>query len=231
MNEIIEVEGLKKVFGNGDSATQVLKGLSFSVEEGQFVSIMGPSGCGKSTLLYLLGGLDKATEGKISLMGNDISKMNDRKLSALRCKKVGFVFQFYNLVQNLTVEENIMLPLKMMKSKERKEQNADNIDEMLELVDLSDKKKYYPNQLSGGQQQRVAIARAVIANPSVILADEPTGNLDSQNGIVVMEMFKKINQMKNITIVQVTHDEEKVKYGNRLIRLFDGKICEDKILE
>lgn len=226
MKSVINAKGIKKTFGNGTNKNPVLKGVEFSIKKGQFVSIMGPSGCGKSTLLYLLGGLDKPTEGQVLLMDKDINKMRDRKLSSFRRQELGFVFQFYNLVQNLTVEENIMLPIKMMRAKERKD-NYDDIKDILELVDLVGKEKYYPSQLSGGQQQRVAIARAVITNPSIILADEPTGNLDHKNGIAVMEMFKRINKEKKITIVQVTHDEEKVCYGNRLIRLLDGEICED----
>ena len=226
MSSVITDKGIKKTFGNGTNKNTVLKGIDFLIEEGQFVSIMGPSGCGKSTLLYLLGGLDKPTDGQILLMDKDINKMSDSKLSSFRRQELGFVFQFYNLVQNLTVEENILLPIKMMRAKERKD-NYDKLEDILELVDLVGKEKYYPSQLSGGQQQRVAIARAVITNPSIILADEPTGNLDHKNGIAVMEMFKRINKERNITIVQVTHDEEKVCYGNRLIRLLDGEICED----
>mgnify|MGYP001860694418 CR=1 FL=1 len=226
MSSVITAKGIKKTFGNGTNKNTVLKGIDFLIEEGQFVSIMGPSGCGKSTLLYLLGGLDKPTDGQILLMDKDINKMSDSKLSSFRRQELGFVFQFYNLVQNLTVEENILLPIKMMRAKERKD-NYDKLEDILELVDLVGKEKYYPSQLSGGQQQRVAIARAVITNPSIILADEPTGNLDHKNGIAVMEMFKRINKERNITIVQVTHDEEKVCYGNRLIRLLDGEICED----
>lgn len=226
MSSVITAKGIKKTFGNGTNKNTVLKGIDFLIEEGQFVSIMGPSGCGKSTLLYLLGGLDKPTDGQVYLRDKDINKMSDSKLSSFRRQELGFVFQFYNLVQNLTVEENILLPIKMMRAKERKD-NYDKLEDILELVDLVGKEKYYPSQLSGGQQQRVAIARAVITNPSIILADEPTGNLDNKNGIAVMEMFKRINKERNITIVQVTHDEEKVCYGNRLIRLLDGEICED----
>lgn len=227
MDTLIEVKNLKKQFGDGTNISYVLKGLDFSVKEGEFVSIMGASGGGKSTLLYLLGGLDKPTEGEVLVMGNNLSQLSDSRMSALRRQEIGFVFQFYNLVQNLTVEENIMLPIKMMKGKERQEKDINDLQEIMELVDIVDIRKKHPNQLSGGQQQRAAIARAVMTNPSIILADEPTGNLDSKNGTVVMELFKTINQTKNITIVQVTHDEEKVYYGSRLIRLSDGKIVED----
>ncbi len=220
--KIIEVIGLKKSFRNRFNTTNILNGINFTVDKGEFVSIMGASGCGKSTLLYLLGGLDTPSEGIVSVMGNNLSLMSDKNMSKFRNKEIGFVFQFYNLVQNLTVEENILLPLKMMKNKDRSEFN-----EIVEIMGIRNILKKYPNQLSGGQQQRVAIARAVITKPNVILADEPTGNLDSSNGEAVMELFKKINQCKNITIIQVTHDEDKAEYGDRLIRLKDGRVVED----
>lgn len=220
--KIIEVIGLKKSFRNRFNTTNILNGINFTVDKGEFVSIMGASGCGKSTLLYLLGGLDTPSEGIVSVMGNNLSLMSDRNMSKFRNKEIGFVFQFYNLVQNLTVEENILLPLKMMKNKDRSEFN-----EIVEIMGIRNILRKYPNQLSGGQQQRVAIARAVITKPNVILADEPTGNLDSSNGEAVMELFKKINQCKNITIIQVTHDEDKAEYGDRLIRLKDGRVVED----
>ena len=218
--KIIEVIGLKKSFRNRFNTTNILNGINFTVDKGEFVSIMGASGCGKSTLLYLLGGLDTPSEGIVSVMGNNLSLMSDKNMSKFRNKEIGFVFQFYNLVQNLTVEENILLPLKMMKNKDRSEFN-----EIVEIMGIRNILRKYPNQLSGGQQQRVAIA--VITKPNVILADEPTGNLDSSNGEAVMELFKKINQCKNITIIQVTHDEDKAEYGDRLIRLKDGRVVED----
>lgn len=220
--KIIEVIGLKKSFRNRFNTTNILNGINFTVDKGEFVSIMGASGCGKSTLLYLLGGLDTPSEGIVSVMGNNLSLMSDKNMSKFRNKEIGFVFQFYNLVQNLTVEENILLPLKMMKNKDRSEFN-----EIVEIMGIRNILKKYPNQLSGSQQQRVAIARAVITKPNVILADEPTGNHDSSNGEAVMELFKKINQCKNITIIQVTHDEDKAEYGDRLIRLKDGRVVED----
>lgn len=220
--KIIEVIGLKKSFRNRFNTTNILNGINFTVDKGEFVSIMGASGCGKSTLLYLLGGLDTPSEGIVSVMGNNLSLMSDKNMSKFRNKEIGFVFQFYNLVQNLTVEENILLPLKMMKNKDHSEFN-----EIVEIMGIRNILRKYPNQLSGGQQQRVAIARAVITKPNVILADEPTGNLDSSNGEAVMELFKKINQCKNITIIQVTHDEDKAEYGDRLIRLKDGRVVED----
>jgi putative ABC transport system ATP-binding protein len=183
---------------------------------------MGPSGSGKSTLLYLVGGLDKPTKGKVLINGKDISKLSDNEMSKLRRRDIGFVFQFYNLVQNLTVEENIMLPVVM--NGEKESNYKERLDYILKTIGLEDKRKSLPKELSGGQQQRVSIARAVILNPSIIFADEPIGNLDSKSGKEVMELFKKINEEEHITILQVTHSEESAKYGNRIIRLKDGKI-------
>ncbi len=225
--EIIKAENLCKSFGTGDNITNVLKNVDITIEKGQFVSIMGPSGCGKSTLLYLLGGLDEPTSGNISILGQDINRIKDKEKSQLRRKEMGFIFQFYNLVQNLTVEENILLPIVMDGMKVDKYKNK--IDEILQIVGLSNKRKSFPSQLSGGQQQRVAIARAIIYEPSIIFADEQTGNLDSESSKTVMELFKEINNRLNITIVQVTHDEDTALYGNRLIRMLDGQIIEDNL--
>ena len=219
---IVEIQNLSKVFGSKDNQNQVLDAVSFEIEKGEFVSLMGASGSGKSTLLYLIGGLDKPTDGKICINDEDINKMKEKKLAALRRKDIGFVFQFYNLVQNLTVEENIMLPVIMDGKKEK--DYKDRLEKILKIIGLEDKRKFLPNQLSGGQQQRVSIARAIILSPSLILADEPIGNLDSKSGKEVMELFKTINKEEGITILQVTHSEEAAEYGNRIIRLRDGKI-------
>lgn len=226
MKKVIEIKNLCKSFGSGNNVTEVLKDITFDVEDGQFVSIMGPSGCGKSTLLYLMGGLDTPTSGKVLINNRDIEKLNDREISKIRRSDIGFVFQFYNLVHNLSVEENILLPIAM--SGQRVKRFNKKLDEILEIVGLSDKRKDIPSHLSGGQQQRVAIARAVITNPSIILADEPIGNLDSKSGERIMELFRHINHEYGITVIQVTHDESKTLYGNRLIRLYDGVIIEDK---
>lgn len=226
MKKVIEIKNLCKNFGAGNNVTKVLKDITFDVEDGQFVSIMGPSGCGKSTLLYLMGGLDTPTSGKVLINDRDIEKLNDREISKIRRSDIGFVFQFYNLVHNLSVEENILLPIAM--SGQSVKRFNKKLDEILEIVGLSDKRKDIPSHLSGGQQQRVAIARAVITNPSIILADEPIGNLDSKSGDRIMELFRDINHEYGITIIQVTHDESKTLYGNRLIRLYDGVIIEDK---
>lgn len=225
MKKIIEARNIVKDFGSGNTITHVLKDISFEVEQGEFLSIMGPSGCGKSTLLYLLGGLDEPTSGIIMINGKNPKDLNDQELSRIRRQEIGFVFQFYNLVHNLRVEENILLPI-VMAGKNPKEYEA-RLGEMLEIVGLQEKRKVIPSQLSGGQQQRVAIARAVMTNPSLILADEPIGNLDSVSGIRVMELFQAINRQYGITIVQVTHAPEMALYGTRVLRLKDGVVQAD----
>jgi putative ABC transport system ATP-binding protein len=219
---IIEVKDVCKVFGSKENSNTVLDNVSLNIEKGEFVSLMGESGSGKSTLLYLIGGLDKPTSGNIFIDGKDINAIKEKELAVLRRKDIGFVFQFYNLVQNLTVEENIMLPVIMDGRKEK--DYKERLEEILDIVGLKEKRKSLPNQLSGGQQQRVSIARAIILSPEVILADEPIGNLDSKSGEDVMNLFKTINKEEGITILQVTHSEESAKYGNRIIRLKDGKI-------
>ena len=219
---IIEVKDVCKVFGSKENSNTVLDNVSLNIEKGEFVSLMGESGSGKSTLLYLIGGLDKPTSGNIFIDGKDINVIKEKELAVLRRKDIGFVFQFYNLVQNLTVEENIMLPVIMDGRKEK--DYKERLEEILDIVGLKEKRKSLPNQLSGGQQQRVSIARAIILSPEVILADEPIGNPDSKSGEDVMNLFKTINKEEGITILQVTHSEESAKYGNRIIRLKDGKI-------
>ena len=206
MENIIEIKDVCKSFGGKDNRTQVLKNISLTVGRGEFVSLMGASGSGKSTLLYLLGGLDTPDSGEIFLDGKDISKMRDRELSILRREGAGFVFQFFNLVQDLTVEDNILLPLVMDGKSPKK--YCGRLDAVLETVGLSDKRKSYPYQLSGGQQQRCAVARAVIYEPKLLLADEPTGNLDSRSGREIMELFSRINKENGMTILMVTHSAE-----------------------
>jgi putative ABC transport system ATP-binding protein len=222
MENIIEINNICKSFGVKDNRTQVLKDISLTVGKGEFLSLMGASGSGKSTLLYLLGGLDTPDCGEIFLNGMDIAKMRDKEFSKLRRDGMGFVFQFFNLVQNLTVEDNILLPL-VMNGKEPKKYR-DRLASILETVGLSDKRKSYPNQLSGGQQQRCAIARAVIYEPQILLADEPTGNLDSKSGTEIMELFKRINRDNGITILMVTHSRECAAYSDKVITLCDGRI-------
>jgi len=219
---IVKVEKLKKVFGEKSNQITVLNDVSFEINEGEFVSLMGASGSGKSTLLYLIGGLDKPTEGKVLIDDKDINLLKEKDMAKLRRKDIGFVFQFYNLVQNLTVEENIMLPVVMDGKKEK--DYKERLDKILKIIGLEDKRKNLPNELSGGQQQRVSIARAIILSPKLLLADEPIGNLDSKSGDDIMKLFKKINKDEKITILQVTHSADAAKYGNRLINLKDGKI-------
>ena len=190
MENLVSVENVCKSFQDGK--VTVLNNINLEIKKGEFVSLMGASGSGKSTLLYLIGGLDKPTSGLIKISGQDINKMKDKELSNLRRKDIGFIFQFYNLVQNLTVEENILLPV-IMDGRNKKEYIKE-LDEILEIVGLTEKRKLLPSELSGGQQQRVAIARAVIMNPQIILADEATGNLDSKSGKDIMQLFKRINK-------------------------------------
>ena len=222
-NAMLEIKELRKVFTEDlGEPIEVLKNINLKVEEGEFVSLMGESGSGKSTLLYQIGALDTPTEGTILINGENIHKANDKQQSLFRRDNIGFVFQFYNLVPNLTVEENIILPAVMAK-KDRKEYE-ENLNYLLKTVGLVDKRNSLPKQLSGGQQQRVAIARALIMNPKLILADEPTGNLDSKSTQEIMELFQKINKEKNVTIIQVTHSEITAKYSSRIIYLKDGQI-------
>ena len=220
MNEnkyIIRAKDLHKTFGKGETAQVVLDGAQLDIEKGSFVSLMGESGTGKSTLLYLIGGLDRDFTGEITVSGQDISKLNDSKLSQLRSEKLGFVFQFYNLAANLNVEDNILLSLEM--SGKKLSDYKEKYEAILSITGLQDKKHSYPAQLSGGQQQRVAIARAVIGEPEIILADEPTGNLDAASGAEIMQLFKRLNQEKGITILQVTHSAEAASYSSRIVTL------------
>jgi len=221
MNTIIEVNNVSKTFGKNTNLNRVLDEACMYVSEGEFVSLMGASGSGKSTLLYLIGGLDRDYEGKISLCGQDIGSLNDKKLSDLRLKNIGFVFQFYNLVMNLTVEDNILLPQTM--NGRSKSSLKEELNEILEITGLTEKRKAMPATLSGGQQQRVAIARAVMGSPAVILADEPTGNLDAKSSVEIMELFSKLNKEKGLTILQVTHSERCASYGTRIVKLENGK--------
>lgn len=219
----IEVKNLNKSFKLGkNDEVKVLKSLNFTVKKGSFLSIMGPSGCGKSTLLYLLGGLDNPTSGVININGRDISTLKEKEKAKMKRREVGFVFQFYNLVPNLTIEDNILLPL-LMDGKKIKNYKED-LNNILDLVGLKDKRKMTPRELSGGQQQRVAIARALLFKPDIILADEPIGNLDSKTGESIMELFRDINKKFGTTIVQVTHAESSAYYGDSILRLLDGEI-------
>lgn len=221
----VEVKNLIKSFYIGKEEVKVLKDLNFSVEKGDFISIMGPSGCGKSTLLYLLGGLDDQTSGSIIINGKDISKLKEHEKAQMKRKDVGFVFQFHNLVPNLSVEDNIFLPI-LLDGRKVKNYKKE-LKTILDLIELSNKRKSTPRELSGGQQQRVAIARALLFQPEIILADEPIGNLDSKNGIKIMELFRKINKEYGKTIIQVTHSEASAQYGDLIINLKDGVIMSE----
>lgn len=220
--QIIETKNLNKTFKMGDLDIEVLKDINLSIESGEFVSIMGPSGSGKSTLLYLIGGLDKPTSGSVKIKGSELSDMKDKEQSIMRRRDIGFVFQFYNLIPNLSVEENVILPV-LLDGKKLKDYRK-KLDEILEVTGLSDRRAHTPRELSGGQQQRVAIARALVNEPDIILADEPIGNLDSRTGTEVMQLLQKINKEKGKTIVQVTHSKEAADYGDRVINVRDGKV-------
>ena len=219
---MIEAKGITKTYQIGERAVDVLSDINLKIEKGEFVSITGPSGSGKSTLLYLLGALDSATKGEVFINGIALSGMKDKEISKHRRQQIGFIFQFFNLVQNLTVEENILLPIVLDGKKVKNYQ--DKLNELLNLVGLTSVRKQKGALLSGGEQQRVAIARALINDPVFILADEPIGNLDSVRGEEIMKLLQKINKEKGVTVVQVTHSLDSVKYGTREIKLKDGKI-------
>ena len=221
---MIRVDNLSKIFRTEEIETTALNSVSFEVKKGEFVAIMGPSGCGKSTLLNILGLLDNPTEGSYQLLGQEMGDLKERERTRFRKGNIGFVFQSFNLIDELNVFENVELPLKYLKisSAERKQR----VTEMLKRMNISHRAQHYPQQLSGGQQQRVAIARAVVANPSLVLADEPTGNLDSKNGKEVMDLLNELNG-EGTTIVMVTHSQKDASMAQRTINLFDGKIVSD----
>ena len=222
--EILKVENLSKVYSEGETKVTALDDVSFNVQKGEFVSIIGASGSGKSTLLHLMGGIDKPTSGKVSIENTDLSRLDENKLTIFRRRKIGLIYQFYNLVPILTVKENIELPILLDNSKVQKEK----LKEIVEMLKLEDRLNHLPSQLSGGQQQRVAIARALITCPSIILADEPTGNLDSKNSNEVFSYLKYCNRKYTQTIIMVTHNEDLAKQTDRVIKLEDGKIILDK---
>ena len=221
---MLKIENLSKVFRTEEVETVALDGVSLSVNEGEFVAIMGPSGCGKSTLLNIMGLLDNPTSGSYLLDGDEVGSLKESQRTSARKGKIGFVFQSFNLIDELNVEENVELPLKYLRvpQKERKQRTT----EILRRLELSHRAKHYPQQLSGGQQQRVAIARAVIMNPKLILADEPTGNLDSKNGLEVMQLLTQLNT-EGTTVVMVTHSQRDASYADRIINLFDGQIVKE----
>ena len=217
---ILKIENLKKVYGSGETEVKALNGVSFQVEEGEFIAIIGPSGSGKSTLLHSIAGLEKPTSGKVYFYDKDIYKMNKKELTILRRQKIGIIYQFYNLIPTLNVEENIILPIEL----DRKKIDTKKLDEIIKFLGLEKRKKHLPNELSGGQQQKVAIGRALMINPTIILADEPTGNLDSKSSEEIMQVLKKANKDYKQTIIMITHNLEIAKLADRIIKIEDGKI-------
>ena len=217
---ILKIENLKKVYGSGETEVKALDDISFQVEEGEFIAIIGPSGSGKSTLLHSIAGLEKPTSGKVYFYDKDIYKMNKKELTILRRQKIGIIYQFYNLIPTLNVEENITLPIEL----DRKKIDTKKLDEIIKFLGLEKRKKNLPNELSGGQQQKVAIGRALMINPTIILADEPTGNLDSKSSEEIMQVLKKANKDYKQTIIMITHNLEIAKMADRIIKIEDGKI-------
>lgn len=223
--DILKTEELKKYYGNGDTLVKALDGVNFTVHDGEFVAIVGTSGSGKSTLLHMMGGLDRPSSGKVEVAGKDIFTMKDDELTIFRRRKIGFVFQSYNLVPVLNVYENIVLPIELDGNKV----DRGHIDSIIETLGLTDKVNSLPGQLSGGQQQRVAIARALASKPAIILADEPTGNLDSRTSLDVLGLLKITSKKFSQTIVMITHNEEIAQMADRIIRIEDGKIAGGRI--
>jgi len=221
--DILKVENLVKTYKNGNSTINAVDNISFSVEKGDFVAIVGASGSGKSTLLHLLGGVDRPTSGKVFIDNVDIYSMNNDALAIFRRRQVGLIYQFYNLIPILNVEENIVLPCKL----DGKNVSKDRLNEIIDTLGLSARRKHLPNELSGGQQQRVSIGRAIINNPALVLADEPTGNLDSKASDEIVALLKESNKKYNQTIIVITHDPDIASVANRVITIEDGKIVSD----
>ena len=221
--EILRVDNLTKIYGQDTTKVVALDHVSFTVEKGEFVAIVGASGSGKSTLLHLIGGVDRPTSGKVYIDGKDIFKFNDDKLAIFRRRQVGLIYQFYNLIPILNVEENITLPLAL----DNREVDKERLSSLLKLLGLENRKNHLPNELSGGQQQRTSIGRAIITNPTIILADEPTGNLDSKSSDEIVSLLKKSNKELNQTIIMITHNMEIAKVADRIIKIEDGKIVSE----
>ena len=224
--EILRVEHLSKIYGKGENEVRALDDVSFSVEKGQFVAIIGPSGSGKSTLLHILGGVDRPTTGKVFLEGQDVFAQNEDQLAIFRRRQVGLIYQFYNLIPVLNVTENITLPVLL----DGRKVNQQRLDDLLSTLNLHGRETHLPNQLSGGQQQRVSIGRALMNSPAVVLADEPTGNLDSKNSQEIVELLKLSNKQYGQTLVIITHDESIALQADRIITIEDGKITRDEVI-
>ena len=223
--EILKIENICKTYGKGENQVKALDNVSFSVNSGEFIAIIGASGSGKSTLLHIIGGVDKPTSGKVYMNGQDVYAQSDEQLAIFRCRQVGLIYQFYNLIPVLNVTENITLPVLMDKQKV----NQDRFNELLNTLNLVGRENHLPNQLSGGQQQRVSIGRALMNAPSVVLADEPTGNLDSKNSQEIIELLKISNKKYNQTLIIITHDESIALQADRIIAIEDGKIIRDEV--
>lgn len=224
--EILKVENLSKVYGKGDNQVKALDNVSFGVEKGQFVAIIGPSGSGKSTLLHILGGVDVPTSGKVYMDGQDVYAQNEEQLAVFRRRQVGLIYQFYNLIPVLDVTENITLPVLL----DGRKVNKERLEELLDILKLKGREKHLPNQLSGGQQQRVSIGRALMNSPAVVLADEPTGNLDSKNSQEIVDLLKLSNKKYDQTLIVITHDENIALQADRIIAIEDGRITRDEVI-
>ena len=224
--EILKVEHLSKIYGQGENEVRALDDVSFCVEKGQFVAIIGPSGSGKSTLLHILGGVDRPTSGKVYLEGQDVFAQNEEQLAIFRRRQVGLIYQFYNLIPVLDVTENITLPVLL----DGRKVNSDRLSSLLETLNLTERARHLPSQLSGGQQQRVSIGRALMNAPAVVLADEPTGNLDSKNSQEIVELLKKSNREYGQTLIVITHDESIALQADRILVIEDGRIVRDEVI-
>lgn len=224
--EILRVENLSKIYGKGETAVKALDNVSFSVKKGEFVAIIGPSGSGKSTLLHILGGVDTPTSGKVFVENADVYALDETKLAIFRRRQIGLIYQFYNLIPVLSVQENITLPLLL----DRRNVDKRQLDEIISTLGLTDRLNHLPNQLSGGQLQRVSIGRALINNPALMLADEPTGNLDSKNSAEIIELLKMSNKRYNQTLIIITHDERIALQADRIISIEDGRIAKDEVI-
>ena len=224
--EIMRVENLTKVYGKGENEVRALDGVSFSVEKGEFVAVIGPSGSGKSTLLHILGGVDRPTGGKVFMDGKDVYAQNEEQLAIFRRRQVGLIYQFYNLIPVLNVTENITLPVLM----DGQKVNQNRLAELMTTLNLTDRENHLPNQLSGGQQQRVSIGRALMNAPAVVLADEPTGNLDSKSSREIVELLKVSNEKYGQTLLVITHDESIALQADRILSMEDGKITRDEVI-
>lgn len=224
--EILKIEHLSKIYGTGESAVKALDDVSFSVPKGEFVAIIGPSGSGKSTLLHMLGGVDRPTGGKVYVQDTDMYALNETQLAIFRRRQIGLIYQFFNLIPVLTVEENITLPLLLDQQKVDQKQ----LDSLVNTLNLQHRLNHLPNQLSGGQQQRVSIGRALIGNPAIMLADEPTGNLDSKNSSEIVDLLKMLNKTYHQTLIVITHDERIALQADRIISIEDGRIAKDEVI-